>query len=103
MLTIKTTGIEDYLDGGTGKIKVLVAGVPGSGKTRFASFAPKPIFAATEDGLMSVADRSVPYARITSEADMSAFLSLIEAEVKKPPRSVGSRPWSSTPWTPTSG
>ena len=84
MLTVKTTGIEDYLDGGAGKIKILVAGAPGSGKTRFASFAPRPIFAATEDGLMSVADRAVPYARIQSEGDMGAFLTLMESECKKP-------------------
>lgn len=83
-LIIKTTGLEDYLEGGSGRVKFLVAGGPGAGKTRFASFAPRPIYAACEDGLMSVADRKVPYGRIESEADMDAFLSLLELEARKP-------------------
>lgn len=83
-LTIKTTGLEDYLEGGKGKIKVLIAGGPGAGKTRFSSFAPKPIYAACEDGLLSVADRNLPYARIESEQDMDAFLGIMEAEARKP-------------------
>ena len=37
MLTIKMTGLDDYLDGGTGRIKVLIMGPPGSGKTRSLS------------------------------------------------------------------
>lgn len=83
-LAIRTTGLEDYLEGGQGKLKLLLGGAPGAGKTRFASFAPKPIYADTEDGLMSVADRRVPYASIKSVTDMNAFLDLLDAEAKKP-------------------
>jgi hypothetical protein len=90
MLTIHTTGLADYLEGGKGKVKCLLAGASGSGKTRFASFAPKPIYAACEDGLMSVADRGVPYAHIHTEEDMAAFLALLEQECKKPE---GQRRW----------
>lgn len=83
-LTVRTTGLEDYLEGGKGKIKLLLGGPPGAGKTRFASFAPKPIYADCEDGLMSVADRRVPYASIKSVEDMNALLDLLDAECKKP-------------------
>ena len=78
MLTIKTTGLSDYLDGGSGRIKVLMMGPPGSGKTRSASFWPKPLLADCEDGRMSVADRAIPYAAIKTTADMKALLTLAE-------------------------
>lgn len=84
MLTISTTGLEDYLEGGKGYIKALIAGAPGSGKTRTASFWPKPIYADADGGLMSVADRNVPYASVKSEDDMDAFLSTLELECRKP-------------------
>lgn len=84
MLTIQTTGLEDYLDGGTAKAKLLLAGGPGAGKTRFAGFTPRPFYAACEDGMMSVADLRVPYAAIKSEEDMNAFLDIVEAEAKQP-------------------
>jgi AAA domain len=84
MLTIKTTGLSDYLDGGSGRIKVLMMGPPGSGKTRSASFWPKPLLADCEDGRMSVADRAIPYAAIKSTADMKALLTLAEEESKRP-------------------
>lgn len=83
-LVIRTTGLEDYLDGGTGRIKVLIMGPPGSGKTRSASFWPKPLLADCEDGRMSVADRAIPYAEIKSTEDMKALLTLAEAEGKRP-------------------
>lgn len=85
MITIATTGLEDYLEGGKGKIKTLLAGGPGAGKTRWASFAPRPIYAACEDGLMSVADRRVPYGDVRSESDMKEFLHLLKTECQKPP------------------
>jgi hypothetical protein len=84
MLQIKTTGLEDYMSGGSGRIKVLMMGAPKSGKTRSASFWPKPLLADCEEGRMSVADRAIPYAAITSSADMKALLTLAEAESKRP-------------------
>ena len=83
-LVIKTTGLEDYLSGGSGRIKALIMGTPGSGKTRSASFWPKPLLADCEEGRMSVADRRIPYAAITSPADMKALLDMAEAEAKRP-------------------
>jgi len=84
MLQIKQTGLDDYLAGGEGRIKVLIMGNPGAGKTRSASFWPKPLLADCEDGRMSVADRAIPYAAIKSIADMKALLTLAEEESKRP-------------------
>jgi hypothetical protein len=84
MLQIKQTGLDDYLDGGSGRIKALILGPPKCGKTRSSSFWPKPLLADCEEGRMSVADRAIPYAAITSVADMKALLTLAEAESKRP-------------------
>jgi len=85
MLQIKQTGLDDYLDGGSGRIKVLIMGPPGSGKTRSAGAGwPKPLLADCEEGRMSVADLAIPYAAITSSADMKALLDLAEQESKRP-------------------
>jgi hypothetical protein len=85
MLTIRRTGLNDYLDGGSGRIKGADDGPPGSGKTRSScSGWPKPLLADCEDGRMSVADRAVPYAAIKTTADMKALLDLAEAESKRP-------------------
>jgi hypothetical protein len=83
-LVIRTTGIEDYLDGGTGRIKALIMGAAGSGKTRSSSFWPKPLLADCEDGRMSVADRRIPYAAIKSTADMKALLKMAQEEARRP-------------------
>lgn len=83
-LVIRTTGIEDYLEDGGGRIKVLIMGAPGSGKTRSSSAWPKPLLADCEDGRMSVADRRIPYAAIKSPADMKALLGMAEDEAKRP-------------------
>lgn len=88
-LIIKTTSWEDYLDpSGQAYVKALIMGNHGSGKTRSASFWPKPIFADCERGRMSLADREMPYADIRSTADMAALLELLRKEGQKP---VGSR------------
>ena len=83
-ITIKTTGLDDYLDGGKGRIKALILGEPGVGKTRSASFWPAPILADCEQGRMSVADRSIPYVQIDKAADMHALLDELDRESKKP-------------------
>ena len=83
-LMIKTTGLEDYLSEGEGFIKALIMGEPGVGKTRSAGFWPKPIFADTEKGRMSVADLHVPYVEITSSVDMFALTDELERECKRP-------------------
>lgn len=83
-LIIRTTGIEDYLDGGEANIKALILGPPSAGKTRSASYWPLPIFADCEKGRMAIADRKMPYAQITSSADMDALLKMLALECKKP-------------------
>lgn len=83
-LVIRQTGIADYLEDGGGRIKVLIMGAPGSGKTRSSSAWPKPLLADCEDGRMSVADRRIPYAAIKSPADMKALLGMAEDEARRP-------------------
>lgn len=72
-LQIKTTGVEDFLDG-SHNIKMLVIGGPGVGKTRMASYWPKPFYADCESGRASVADRGVAYVEVHDSKDMLAFL-----------------------------
>lgn len=83
---IRTTGAEDFLDGGTAHIKALIMGAPSAGKTRSASFWPKPIFADCEKGRMSIADRRVPYAEIITSEDMDDLLARLRRECFKPPQ-----------------
>lgn len=83
-LTIKTTGIEDYLDGGNTFVKALILGPPSAGKTRSASFWPKPIFADCEKGRMSIADRNVPYGEILTQDDMATMIRMLRVECSKP-------------------
>lgn len=83
-LTIKTTGIDDYLDGGNAYIKALIMGAPSAGKTRSSSFWPKPILADCEKGRMSVADRGIPYAEILCVQDMKDLMRMLALECKKP-------------------
>ncbi len=84
VLTIRTTGVEDFLQGGNAFMKALIMGAPGVGKTRSASFWPKPVFADCEKGRMSLADRSVPYAEIKNTSEMDALLKMLWLECKKP-------------------
>jgi hypothetical protein len=83
-LLIQTTGIEDYAPGGKARVKVLVIGGPGVGKTRWSSYFPDPIYADCEGGLASVADRKVPYVRINSSEDMSDLLAHVKQECRQP-------------------
>jgi hypothetical protein len=65
-LSVKRTGADDY-----GRFtKALIVGEPGSGKTLISSTWKNPIYASAEGGLMSVADRNVPYVEIKSSKDL---------------------------------
>lgn len=77
MLEIKTTGVEDYLDG-SANIKAMIIGGPGAGKTRMASFWPKPIFLDCEDGRGSLVDRNMPYVAIKTSQDMLDALAYLK-------------------------
>jgi hypothetical protein len=84
-LVIRTTGIEDYLDEtGQAFIKALIMGEASAGKTRSASFWPKPFFADCEQGRMAIADRKVPYVEIATSDQMFALTDMLKRECMKP-------------------
>jgi hypothetical protein len=66
-MQIQTTGIEQYMPGGSQNMKVMVIGGPGVGKTRWSSYWPAPFYLNCESGLSAVADRKVPYVDIVSK------------------------------------
>ena len=78
MLTIKTTGVEDFLDG-SANIKALIIGGPGAGKTRMSSFWPKPIYLDCENSRGSLVDRKMPYAEIKTSKDMLDALEYLKS------------------------
>lgn len=84
MLLIQTTGLDDYLDGGSGRIKALIMGAPGSGKTVHAAQWPKVLLADCEEGRMSVAAQHIPYVAIKTVAIMKELLTMAEVEAKRP-------------------
>lgn len=65
-LQLKRTGSAEYGQ----YLKVLLCGSPGSGKTRLSSTFPNPLYASAEGGLMSIADRNIPYLDIKSSTDL---------------------------------
>lgn len=83
-LRILTTGLENYLPGGGNYLKVLVLGITGSGKTTFASWAPKPIFAACEAGLSSVARKRLPFGEVNTSQDMIELLEMLKVDSRRP-------------------
>lgn len=65
-LEIRRTGASDY-----GKYtKALICGDPGAGKTLISSTWPNPLFASAEGGLMSIADRDIPYVKVGALDDL---------------------------------
>lgn len=78
MLQIRTTGIDDYLDG-SANIKMLVIGGPGVGKTRMASYWPKPIYLDCENGRGSLVDRNMPYIEVKNSKNMLDSLELLKS------------------------
>jgi hypothetical protein len=88
VISIKTTGLEDYLDGegGTCNIKVLVLGRPGSGKTRAASYWKRPLLIDLEDGRAVLADRGTPYVRVRTLKEAEEALLYVRKEAGKPSR-----------------
>jgi len=66
-LLVKRAGQDQYGN----RIKVLLAGEPGSGKTRMSSTFPDVIYANAEAGLMSVVDRQPAFIDITSTEQLN--------------------------------
>lgn len=63
---------------------MMVIGAPGAGKTRMASFWPKPIYADIESARGSLSDRNMPYAEIKSSQDMLDFLEYLKGMQRVP-------------------
>jgi hypothetical protein len=83
-LVIKRTGLQDYAPGGKARVRLLVIGGPGVGKTRWASYFPDPIYADCEQSLASIADRDMPNVTIKNSSDMLSLLAELKIECSKP-------------------
>jgi hypothetical protein len=66
---IQTTGDAEYLDG-SANIKFMVVGYGDAGKTRFASYTPRPIYLDCENSRGSLFDRAMPFIEIKTSSDM---------------------------------
>ena len=85
-LDIYTTGKREYSD----YFRMLVAGPSGSGKTRFAATFPNPIWANAKGGLMSIADKAIPYVDIYEQSDLLKLkIALEEGDAKSRERRFG--------------
>lgn len=62
------------------KIKAVIYGAAGVGKTTFAATAPKPVFASAEGGLLSIADKNPDYTDIKSLKDLVDLLHYLKTE-----------------------
>lgn len=67
----------------THKVKAVVYGKSWVGKTTFGATAPKPIFASSEGGLLSIADKSPDYVEIKSIADLKELLTYLRTQKHK--------------------
>jgi hypothetical protein len=77
---IKVMSVRDLFAPGAGTqtIKALMAGPPGSGKTRSASTWPDPLYADIEGRLLSVRDRDVNRVKIDTVAEMEELKVLLD-------------------------
>jgi hypothetical protein len=83
-IVVKKTGLDQFGTGGSAKLKALIIGGPGTGKTAWASTWPKPIYLDVEGGLASVAHQEVPYITINNSQDMEQALQFLKVESGKP-------------------
>ena len=87
-LTIRRTGAADYGQ----YIKMLIGGAPGSGKTVFGSTSIEPLVVDCEGGLMSIADRRVPYAEINTTLELQQLLTHLDQDEKTQKEMLGFAP-----------
>ena len=73
-LKIRRTGADDY----NKHIKAIIFGEPGAGKTLMSSTFPDPLFVCAEPGLMSIADRDIPYVHVDNVADIIGIKNLLD-------------------------
>lgn len=64
------------------KIKAVIYGASGSGKTHFAATAPRPIFASAEGGLLSTANmgKQIDFVEIKTVEDLRKLLTFLKDE-----------------------
>lgn len=62
------------------KIRALIYGPAGCGKTVFAGTAPKAIYASAEGGLLSIADKAPEYVDIKTLKDLRDLLSFLKTQ-----------------------
>lgn len=75
-LVIRRTGAADY-----GRfIKMLLCGEPGAGKTLMSSTFPNPLYISAEGGLMSIADRNLPYIEVESVNDLLNIKNVLDQD-----------------------
>lgn len=74
VLAIRRTGSKDYGQ----YVKALICGQPGSGKTLLGSTAPDPLIVDCEGGLMTIAHKKMPYAKIDSPLDLQHLRAALE-------------------------
>lgn len=73
-------------------IKLLLGGVPGSGKTITSSTFPDAFYASAEGGLMSVADRNVAYTSITKITQLLELKEILSGDTTLQETVLGFRP-----------
>jgi len=66
-MAIKLMSTKDVKSNG---VKVVLAGSSGAGKTVMAATAPNPIFISAEKGLLSLADKDIPYLEVKTLRSM---------------------------------
>ena len=75
-LNVNFAGASDYPE----TIRMLVAGHPGSGKTRFAATFPNAIWANASCGMATLAQLGKPYVNINGESDLLALKSALDCD-----------------------
>lgn len=75
-MNIHTTGRDEV----SPYLKILLAGHPGAGKTRFAAAFPGVLIANARAGLSSIAEKGVRYVNITSETELLAMQLLLRTD-----------------------
>jgi hypothetical protein len=72
-------------------IKMLVVGTAGAGKSLLSSTFPYPFFISAEGGLMSIADRHIPYINLESSDQLFEILNIMMLSPKEREATIGAR------------
>jgi phage nucleotide-binding protein len=65
------------------KVKILVYGQAGMGKTTLCGTAPKPLIISAEGGMLSLADKDLPVIEVTSTSDIYEALEYVQSKKGK--------------------